>query len=411
MRKKAIILALTAVLVMCFAGVVRAESPADVGWVFPLTGPYGAYAEEMKRGVEMAVDEFNAKGGVLGQPIKVLIRDSELKADVALRRMKEFVDSGVPIVGGNLSGGVSMVVNQWANKNKVLYMSTCHNNIGQGEADRGHYGFTSGLRSYTTGAALADYAFDNLGKKWMVIAADYRWGHDQVAAFLVKSKEKGGEFLEAIYTPLGTRDFSAYVPKIMAQKPDFVVLAVFGADLVAAVKQFNELGLTQITKLVLPKTAMPIMKECGSAYDSNIYGAVSWYWKLDEKYPNAKTFVDNYVKKYGRPPDADADSGYVGAWTLFKAMEIAGSKTDTEKIISALENMTWDLNQGPEKYRKCDHVREQTVVILQGKGDKAKDWDLADIVAEVTPDKTLQSCDNDLKDIPYGPVREHLPGK
>ncbi|MBN2033419.1 MAG: ABC transporter substrate-binding protein [Deltaproteobacteria bacterium] len=409
--KKASILMLITAIILVFAAGTKAQGPADVGWVFPLTGPYGAYAEEMKRGVEMAVEEYNAKGGILGGPIKVLIRDSELKADVALRRMKEYVDSGVPIVGGNLSGGISMIINQWANKNKILYMSTCHNNIGQGEADRGRYGFTSGIRSYMTGNALAEYAFDKLGKKWMVIAADYRWGHDEVAAFVVKSQEAGGKFLEAIYTPIGTRDFSSYVPKILALKPDFVVLAVFGSDLVAAVKQFNELGLTKRTKLVLPKTAVPIMKECGAAYDESIYGAVTWYWKLYEKYPNAKPFYQKYVAKYGGVPDADADSGYVGAWTLFKAMETVGSKTDTEKIIDTLETMTWNLNHGTEKYRACDHVREQTVVILQGMGDKAKNWDLATVVAEVGPDKTLQSCENDLKDIPYGPVLKNLPGK
>jgi branched-chain amino acid transport system substrate-binding protein len=413
-RSWIVLLSLTLVLAFsltfALAGTVFAKAPADIGFTFPLTGPYGAYAEEMKRGVEIAVDEVNAKGGVMGQPVSVLIRDEELKADVALRRMKEFVDSGIPIVGGNLSGGVSAIVNQWAEKNKVLYMATCHNSIGQG-ADRTHYGFTSGLRSYTTGVALADYSFKHFGKKWMMIIADYRWGHDEAASFLVKSKEMGGEFLGAIYTPVGTTDFSAYVPQLLAKKPDFVVLSVFGSDLVSAVKQFGDLGLTKKMKFVLPKTAMPIIKECGAAYDKNIFGVVSWYWGLYKKYPNAKKFVDVYTKRYGRPPDADADSGYVGAMTVFMAMEKAGSRTDTEKIIKALENLKWNLNQGPEKYRACDHVREKTVVILQGKGAKAQGWDVADIVAEVPASKTLQSCDNDAKDLPYGPIRAKLPGK
>jgi branched-chain amino acid transport system substrate-binding protein len=410
MIKKTAVLAMLVIFAAAFSGAAQAEDPANVGWIFPLSGPYGAYAEEMKRGVEMAVEEFNAEGGILGEPIEVVIRDSELKADVALRRMKEYVDNGVPIIGGNLSGGISMVINQWAEKNKVLYMSTCHNSMGQGE-DRTHYGFTSGIRSYMTGAALADYSFANLGKKWMVIAADYRWGHDQVAAFMVKSEEQDGDFLGAIYTPIGPRDFSAFMPTIMAKDPDFLVLAVFGADLVAAVKQFSELGLTQKIKLALPKTAMPIMKECGAAYDENIYGAVTWYWTLDEKYPNAKKFVDKYVEKYGRPPDADADSGYVGAWTLFKAMQNAGTKSDLEKLIAELETMEWNLNHGEESYRACDHVRMQTVVILQGLGDKAKDWNLAKVIAEVPPADTLRTCEEDAKDQPYGPIREHLPGK
>lgn len=410
MKRFMVLTVLAGLCALAFAGSAPAAPPADVGWEFPLSGPYGFYAEEMKRGVEMAVDEWNAKGGVLGKPIKVLIRDSELKADVALRRMKEFVDSGVPIIGGNLGGGIAMVINQWANKNKVLYMSTCHNSLGQG-SDWGYYGFTTGIKSYMTGAALADFAFDKLGKKWMIIAADYRWGHDQVAAFLVKSKKAGGEFVGAIYTPIGTRDFSAYVPQILAKKPDFLVLSVFGSDLVAAIKQFGELGLSQRVKLALPKTAMPIMKECGSAYNENVYGAVTWYWTLYKKYPKAKPFVDAYMKKFKRPPDADTDSGYVGAQALFMAMENAGTRTDITKLIPALENLKWDLNQGPEHFRKCDHVRTQTVVILQGRGAKAKGWDLATVIAEVPPSKTMLPCDVDRADSLYGPIRNNLPGK
>ncbi|MBU4575580.1 MAG: ABC transporter substrate-binding protein [Desulfarculus sp.] len=409
--KRCLVLTLLAGLcALAFASTAPAAPPADVGWEFPLSGPYGAYAEEMKRGVEMAVDEWNAKGGVLGKPVKVLVRDSELKADVALRRMKEYVDSGINIIGGNLSGGISMVINQWANKNKVLYMSTCHNSLGQGK-DWGYYGFTTGIKSYMTGAALADFAFEKLGKKWMVIAADYRWGHDQVAAFLYKSKQVGGEFLGAIYTPIGTRDFSAYVPQILAKKPDFLVLSVFGSDLVSAIKQFGELGLSQRVKLALPKTAMPIMKECGASYNENVYGAATWYWTLYKKYPNAKPFVDSYTKKFGRPPDADADSGYVGAYTLFMAMEKAGTRTDVAKIIPALEGLKWNLNHGPEEFRKCDHVRTQTVVILQGLGTKAKGWDQAKVIAEVPPSKTMLPCDVDRADTVYGPIRDHLPGK
>jgi branched-chain amino acid transport system substrate-binding protein len=381
-----------------------------VGFEFPLTGPYGAYAEEMKRGVEMATEDINAQGGVLGKPVKVIIRDSELKTDVALRRMKEYADAGIKVVGGNLSGGISMVVNQWAAKKKILYMSCSHNSMGQGK-DWSHYGFTAGVKSYMTGAALADYCFENLGKKWMIIAVDYRWGHDEVAAFLHKSNQMGGEFLGAIYTPVGTRDFSAYVPTIMAKNPDFLVLSVWGSDLVSAIKQCGELGLTKKIKLALPKTAMPLMKECGSAYDENVIGAATWYWKLAEKYPKAKSFVAAYEKKYGRPPAADADSGYVAAMSLYMAMNKAGTKTDVEKIVAALEELKWDLHHGPEQFRKCDHVREQTIVILEGLGSKAQGWDTAKVIGEVPASKTMLPCDQDRSDSIYGPIREKLPGK
>jgi branched-chain amino acid transport system substrate-binding protein len=73
--------------------------------------------------------------------------------------------------------------------------------------------------------------------------------------------------------------------------------------------------------------------------------------------------------------------------------------------------MQWNLNKGLESYRACDHVRMQKVVILQGLGSKAKDWNLASVVAEVPTEKTLRTCEEDAMDVPYGPIREHLPGK
>lgn len=382
---------------------------AQLGIAVPLTGPYGTYAEEMKRGAEIAAEEINASGGVLGQPVKIVTREDELNASVALRRFKEMVQQdGINTIGGTLSGGISTVVNEWACKNKVLYMAFCATSIPLGKEFCG-YGFTSGIIPYQTGVAVAKYSFENLGKSWMNISADYRWGHDQLAAWMVTSDKMGGKFLGNIYTPLGTRDFSAYIPQIMAKNPDILVLSLFGTDLTSAIKQFAEVGLSKKLKIVCPKTAMAIAKECGAAYDENVYGAVTWYWTVQNYYEKAKKFVDAYMKKHGTPPDADADSGYVGTMTLFEAMKKAGTVDDVDKLIQTLKGQVWQYNKGPETFRACDQVRTQSVFVVQGKGAKAEGWDVFKVIAEVPYWDTLESCENNAKDYPYGQVK--LPGK
>jgi ABC-type branched-subunit amino acid transport system substrate-binding protein len=174
---------------------------AKFGIAVPLTGPYAAMAEDMKKGALLALDEINASGGVLGQPAEVIVRDSQLKGDVALRHFKDMADSlGIRFIGGNLSGGISLVANEYACKNHLLYMSFCHTSLPVGKEFCG-YGFTAAVIPYQTPSALANYAFTKLGKKWMSLTADYRWGHDILAGWMVNSEKYGGQFLGNIYHP------------------------------------------------------------------------------------------------------------------------------------------------------------------------------------------------------------------
>jgi branched-chain amino acid transport system substrate-binding protein len=243
----------------------------------------------------------------------------------------------------------------------------------------------------------------------MSLTADYRWGHDNMASWLVNSERYGGEFLGNIYHPLGTRDYSAFIPQILAKKPDFLVLTNYGTDQTSAIKQFAEMGLTKRMKIVISKTHIISIKECGATFDENIYGAVSYYWKLQDKYPESKAFVKAYWDKYGAPPSADGEAAYVATKAVFEAMKRAGTVNDVPKIICTLEGMTISTPKGDTKWRACDHVRLQSVVVLRGKGAKAEGWDVADIAAEVPWQDTLECCYNNRMDTPYGKVK--IPGK
>jgi branched-chain amino acid transport system substrate-binding protein len=158
-------------------------------------------------------------------------------------------------------------------------------------------------------------------------------------------------------------------------------------------------------KVVCTKTAMTTMKEAGAAYDENIMGGMTFYWGLKDKYPGAKKFMDTYMKKYGQPIEQDGESGYVATNALFMAMEKAGTVTDKEKIVAALEGLKYTLTKGPEVVRACDHQREQSYLLLKGKGKKAKGWDLADIVGEIPGASIIMSCEDNAKKLPFSNVK------
>ena len=268
-------------------------------------------------------------------------------------------------------------------------------------ADQCEYGAAFMVLPYSASLAVSKYAFENVGKKWFSITADYRWGHSLLEGWIWQSQQMGGEFLGNVYVPLGTTDFSTYFAKILAAKPDFIVMNNLGADQTAAIKQASELGLTKNMKIFCTKTAQSTIKELGSAYNENVIGGMTFYWKLGSKYKGAKTFVDKFVKKYGAPPEQDGESGYVATNLLFMAIEKAGTVTDKQKIMHALEGLKYQLTKGPEYIRGCDRQRVQSYVLVKGKGAKAKDWDLADIVAEIPGESIVMSCEDNAKKLPF----------
>jgi len=371
------------------------------GTMFPLTGVYSALGADQMRATELAIEEWNAKGGVLGKRIVWVYRDDQLSGAVALRRAKELLEEEkCDFIGGTLSGFISLPLNEFACKNGILYMEYGQSDMVLGK-DFCKYGFAFMVIPYSAALAVSKYAFENLGKKWFSVTADHRWGQSLLEGWIWQSDQMGGRFLGNVYTSLGSTDFTVHFPKIMAANPDFVVMNNFGSDQTSAIKQASELGLTKKMKIVITKTSLITMKESGPAFDENILGGASFDWKLKDKYATSKKFVDNYWKKYGQPPEQDGETGYVATNVLLMAIQKAGTATEKEKIIAALEGMKYELTKGPEYVRACDHQRVQSYLVLKGKGAKAKDWDLADVVLEIPGESIIMSCENNAKKLPF----------
>ena len=387
------------------AGAQDTQKIVKYGTMHPLTGAYSVLGRDQQRATELAVTEWNAKGGVLGHKIVWISRDDQLNGAVALRRAKELVEEEkCDFIGGTLSGAISLAINEFACKNKVPYVAFCQSDMVLG-SEQCKYGAAFMVIPYSAALAVSKYAFENLGKKWFAITADYRWGQSLLEGWMWQSDQMGGKLLGNVYVPLGTSDFSTYYAKIMAADPDFIVMNNLGSDQTAAIKQASELGLTKKMKIVCSKTAMHTIKELGPVYAENVMGGMTFFWKLQDKYPTSKKFVENYMKKYGDPVEQDGESGYVATNVLFMAMEKAGTVTDKEKIMNAMEGLKYELTKGPEYVRACDHQRVQSYLLVRGKGAKAKDWDIADIIAEIPGETILMSCEDNAKKLPFSNIK------
>jgi len=371
---------------LSFPAILRAQSkdPLRIGCPLPLTGPFAALAADMQRGAQLAEEQLNAQGGVMGRKVEVLFRDDQLKPAVGAQRTKELIenDKALFIVGG-LAAHVQMAINEQTKKSKVLYISTSQSDEISAKPDTSPITFHEALNPTITSRVMGTWIAQNLGKKWWIIYADYAWGKQNNAVLTETLAKQGGTLLGATPYPLGSAEFSAHLPKIQAAKPDVLVNVAPGADNIALHKQVISFGMKKTMKMAQPLLWISYLKEGGPELYQDVYGAINWYWELQDSIATAKKFVDASMKKFNLPPGDYGAYSYSGVLEVARGVELAKS-TDADAVANALrKNPTYDHFKGKQWWRTCDNKSFQDLWIVKAK-DKAKgDWGLMDIVAKV----------------------------
>ena len=374
-----------------FPAVLRAQAEQiRIGCPLPLTGPFAALAADMQRGAQLAQDELNAKGGVMGRKVEVLFRDDELKPAVGAQRTKELIENQkCQFIVGGLAAHVQMAINEQTKKAKVLFISTSQSDEISAKPDTSPITFHEALNPTITSRVMGTWIAQNLGKKWWIIYADYAWGKQNNAVLQDTLAKQGGTLLGATPYPLGSAEFSAHLPKIQAAKPDVIVSVTPGADNIAYLKQARSFGLDKTMKLAQPLLWISYLKEGGPELYADIYGSINWYWELQDSIPSAKKFVEASMKKFNMPPGDYGAYSYSGVLEVARGVELAKS-TDSEAVANALrKSPVYDHFKGKEWWRACDNKAMQDMWIVKGRGPgKTKgDWGLMEIVAKVAADE------------------------
>ena len=207
------------VTLLAFPAVLRAQSkePIRIGFPLPLTGTFAAIAADLQKGAQLAMEEINAKGGVMGRKLEVLFRDDELKPAVGAQRTKELIENQkVDFVVGGLAAHVQMAINEQTKAAKKLYISVSQSDEISAKPDTSPLTFHEALNPTITSRAMATYGMQNIGKKWWVVYADYAWGKQNNVVFNAAISKLGGTVLGSTPYPLGKPEFSAHLPKTQA---------------------------------------------------------------------------------------------------------------------------------------------------------------------------------------------------
>jgi branched-chain amino acid transport system substrate-binding protein len=363
-----------------------------IGFPLPLTGTFAAIAADMQRGAQLAMEELNAKGGVMGRKIEVLFRDDQLKPAVGAQRTKELIENDrVDFVVGGLAAHVQMAINEQSKAAKKLYISVSQSDEISAKPDTSPLTFHEALNPTITSRAVATFGVKELGKKWWIVYADYAFGKQNNAVFTAAVTKLGGNILGSTPYPLGKPEFSAHLPKIQSAKPDAIYAVTPGADSVPFLKQAISFGLKKDAKIAQPLHVLDYAKEGGAETFQDVYGATHFCHELAETLPQAKRYVEAYTKRFNRPPDSYSGYGYNGIKEVARGVELAKS-TDSEKVANALrKNREYDHYKGKQYWRACDNKSFQDLWIVKVRAPQhvKGEWGLFDVVGRIPANEEL----------------------
>ncbi|WP_194723774.1 ABC transporter substrate-binding protein [Noviherbaspirillum malthae] len=380
-----------------FSAALSAQAQGDtirIGLPVPLTGAYGAEAKDQVRNAELAVKEFNDAGGLNGRRAELVVRDDKLNPGEAAAKVLELIEKDkVNFIVGGLSAATQLAMNNVTKQRKVLYISISQSDAINEAADFSRYTFHEALNPTMTTAAVGNYVFKK-GMRIAFLTADYAYGHEMTRGFTRVAKEAGAEIVGEIKHPLGASDYSTFLPRLQALKPDVLIFNNFGRDNQVSIKQASEFGMKKSMKFVTPVLTFTSRMATGPAAYDGVIGGTSYFWGIEDKVASAKAFNDRYKALNGGVYPSDYGSmAYSAVRSLLTAVKAAGT-TDTEKVVDSLAALKYDTYKGPQYYRQCDHQSVQSVLIIESrKGDGRNPADVFNVLKTVPGDeKLLRSC-------------------
>ena len=319
-----------------FVVTTRAADEVKIGLDNPLTGTYAAVGKNELIGCQLAIEQINAKGGILGRKAELLVEDSTSgDAATSVQKARKLIDRDqVNFLLGNVNSALALAMAQVSNEKGILHVvpgghtdavtgATCHWNV-----------FRVCNTTQMEANAVAGTLIKDFGKKWYYITPDYAFGHTLQAGLEKASAKLGGTKVGGDLTPLGTTDFSSYLIKAQAANPDVIIFLVQGDDMINALKQAVQFGLEK--KIHLAGAQQELEPLEGLPPEARIGTWVfEWYWN-QPGVPHVAEFVEAIKKKSGRVPTARTWFGFASTWTCALAANSAKS-LDAVKMAKVLQ--------------------------------------------------------------------------
>ena len=315
-----------------------------------------AFANPYRNGIELALEQVNKAGGVLGKQLEFIYRDDEGKPGVAVKIAEELMTrGGAVMLTGTIFSHVGLAISSFAAEKKYVYLAAEPLADSLVWAKGNDYTFRLRASTYMQAAMLAEAAAKTDAKTYATIAPNYAYGKDAVAAFkkVLTKLKPDVKFVAEQWPALFKINAGAEVQALERAKPDAIYNVTFGGDLAKFVREGTTRGLFEGRKVYglltgEPEYIDPLKDEAPVGWTVTGY---PWYGLKD---PANKAFIDAYTAKFNTPPNLGSLVGYMVVQSITAALKKAGS-TDTEAIRSAFRGLQVDTPMGKILFRKLDH--------------------------------------------------------
>jgi branched-chain amino acid transport system substrate-binding protein len=371
--------------------------PIKVGIVDTYTGPALTYSQDVLDGFKLAVDEVNAKGGVLGRKIQFVIRDDKFKPDIALTMAKDLVlKEHADILIGTTNSAAALAISDFARKEKVPFIVTDAKSE-KITGEKGHrYVFNVNENTAMIGKATALVLAKKPYKRYFIAGEDYEFGHACADAVWknLKALKPDVQLIGESWRKVGEADVVPYLTAVLQQKPDFVIHASGGSGVVNLLKTIKSMGF-KVPSYQHNSTELAALAPLGMEAPEGIMGTSNYHYYFPSTTEN-KAFVAKFQKAYKRYPRSTALYGYIAGQFIAKAYEKAKS-ADREKFVDSLSGLAIDTPVGKIEMRSCDH--QATLPMFFGVTKKVAGYDflIASDIVTIPGKDYLPTCEEVLK--------------
>ncbi|HEY1328265.1 MAG TPA: ABC transporter substrate-binding protein [Casimicrobiaceae bacterium] len=357
---------------------------------------FPAFLEPYRKGMELARDEVNAAGGVLGRPLEIVSRDDGGTPGDAVRVAEELVSrERVTMLMGTYASNVGLAVADFAKQRRVLFLAAEPLTDKIVWEDGNAYTFRLRASTYMQTAMLVPEAAKLGRKRWAIVYPNYEYGQAATATFKQQMTARLGdgnvEFVEQA-TPLGKIEPGPVVQALLDAKPDAIFSSLFGPDLARFVREGQLRGLFKDRPVVNllggePEYLEPLKDEAPVGW---LVTGYPWY-SIDT--PEHRNFRAAYEAKFSDHPRLGSVVGYTAVKAVAAAIAKAGS-TDTEKLVAAMRGLPVDMPFGRIVFRSIDHQSTMgayvgRTALKDGKGIMV-DWHYADGADFLPPDDVVR---------------------
>jgi branched-chain amino acid transport system substrate-binding protein len=356
-----------------------------------------AFAVPYRNAIQMAQDEINARGGVLGRPLAVVFRDDGGTPGDAVRVAEELVTrEGVAFLAGTFLSNVGLAVADFANQRKTLFLATEPLSDAITMAQGNRYTYRLRPSTFMQTRMLVEAVKARGIRRWAIVAPNYEYGQSAAANFkrLMAEAQPGFEVVAEQYPALGRIDAGATVGALGQARPDGIFNVTFGADLTQFVREGNTRGLFERRTVVSmltgePEYLIPLGEETPEGW------IVTGYPWEQITAPAHMAFVSAYRARFNDTPRVGSLLGYVFAYVVRDLINKAGS-VDTEALLKTFDDMRFETVAGPITMRGLDKqatmgawVGETT---LSGKSGAMKNWRFEDGANHMFPEAEVRAA-------------------